>query len=263
MTPDPDDGTGGSQPPLVLVHGNPENAAVWGPALEILERGPVYTLSPPGFGAPLPATFDATVFGYRDWLVAQLKEFKRPVDLVGHDWGGAHVAQVAMHRPDLIRSWASDQMQLFAPDYVWHPLAQVWQQDDAGEASVTELFCGTLEQRMAVVHGMGITGPVAERMAAGFGPELARAVLSLLRSAAQPMMAESGARLAAARQRPGLVLIPTGDPNGTMEMHRWSAAQAGAEIAVLEGVVHWWPEQDPRPGVEALTRFWAGLPSPR
>ncbi len=260
MANDIGNGDSAARPPVVLVHGNPENAAVWGPVLKVLDRDDVFTLSPPGFGVPLPSGFEATVAGYREWLVSRLEAFGRPVDLVGHDWGGAHVVQVAMHRPDLIRSWVSDTMQLFAPDYVWHPLAQVWQQEGAGEASVAELFGGTFEQRMAVVNGMGISGPVAERLAAGFDEELGRAVLSLLRSAAQPVMIEAGQGLARARQRPGLALVPTADPNGTLAMHQWSAQQAGADIALLDGVVHWWPETDPRPAVEAMTRFWAGLP---
>jgi pimeloyl-ACP methyl ester carboxylesterase len=261
MTADFDHGAEASQPPLVLVHGNPESSAIWGPVLEILDRDDVYTLSPPGFGAPLPAKFEATVSGYRAWLIARLEEFKRPVDLMGHDWGGAHVVQVAMNRPDLIRSWASDVMYLFFPDYVWHPRAQVWQKEGDGEASVAEMFGGTFDQRMTVVNGLGITGPIAERLAAGFDAELGRALLSLLRSAVQPVMAEAGKGLTKARQRPGLALIPTDNPNASVEWHRWAAEQAGAEIAVLEGVGHFWPEQDPRPAVEALTHFWAALPS--
>ncbi|MGW0650385.1 alpha/beta fold hydrolase [Streptomyces umbrinus] len=85
---------------LVLVHGNPENAAVWGPLLSELRRVDAFTLSPPGFGVPVPEGFAATVDGYREWLVARLEQFREPVDLVGHDWGGAHVVQVAMERPD-------------------------------------------------------------------------------------------------------------------------------------------------------------------
>lgn len=165
-----------------------------------------------------------------------------------------------MKRPDRIRSWTSGMLQLFAPDYVWHPLAQVWQQEGPGETSVAELFGGTLEQKMAVVTGMGMTGLAAERVAAGFGETMGRAVLSLLRSAVQPVMAGAGQGLTRARRRPGLALVATADPNGNPEMHRWAAHQAGADIAVLDGVGHWWPVQDPRPAVEAMTRFWAGLP---
>lgn len=41
--------------PAVFVHGNPETDAVWTPLLAELGRDDVVRLSPPGFGAPLPA----------------------------------------------------------------------------------------------------------------------------------------------------------------------------------------------------------------
>jgi pimeloyl-ACP methyl ester carboxylesterase len=47
----------------VFVHGNPETAAVWRPLLAVLDREDVMCLSPPGFGAPLPSGFGATVGG--------------------------------------------------------------------------------------------------------------------------------------------------------------------------------------------------------
>ncbi len=139
---------------VALVHGNPESAAVWDPLVAELARAgvdDVVRLSPPGFGVPLPAGFSATVTGYRDWLIGELERFDRPVDLVGHDWGGAHVVQIAMRRPDLVRSWASDALGVYAPDYVWHPMAQLWQQEGAGEESVKQLFGGSLDERLAVV----------------------------------------------------------------------------------------------------------------
>ena len=45
-----------SRTPLVLVHGNPETAAIWGPLIGALDRADAIVLSPPGFGA-----------GYREW----------------------------------------------------------------------------------------------------------------------------------------------------------------------------------------------------
>ena len=39
---------------LVLVHGNPETAAIWDDLREQLGRDDVIALSPPGFGAPVP-----------------------------------------------------------------------------------------------------------------------------------------------------------------------------------------------------------------
>ena len=67
----------------VFVHGNPETAAVWSPLLAELTRGDVLTLSPPGFGAPVPDGFGATTDEYVAWLAAELESIGEPVDLVG------------------------------------------------------------------------------------------------------------------------------------------------------------------------------------
>ncbi|WP_224391478.1 alpha/beta fold hydrolase [Pseudonocardia sp. ICBG1293] len=251
-----------SGPPVVLVHGNPETAEVWNPLLAQLGRTDVLTLSPPGFGQPAPSGFAATVDGYQQWLIAMLERFREPVDLVGHSLGGMHVAQVAMSRPDLIRSWASAALGLFAPDYQWHDRARTWQQEGAGEESVRQIFGGTLDHRLAVATGIGMTGPTAERVAAGFDDGMGRAVLTLLRSAAQPVMADAGRRLAAARRRPGLALLAmadTGASAGTLDQHRRMAELSGATIAELAGVGHWWPLEDPRPAAAALSAFWDEL----
>ena len=121
---------------VVLVHGNPETDAIWGPLVDALGRDDVVRLSPPGFGTPLPDDFAATYLAYRDWLEDELEGMDEPVDLVGHDWGGGHVVNAMMHRPELVRSWASDAVGLFDPDYVWHDLAQVWQTPGEGEELV-------------------------------------------------------------------------------------------------------------------------------
>lgn len=252
-----------SRTPLVPVHGNPESAAVWGPLIAELGRADAVVLSPPGFGVPAPRGFDCSATSYRDWLASQLELFRAPVDLVGHDWGGIHVAALAMSRPDLLRSWASDALGVFAPDYRWHPRAQVWQQEGLGEASVQEIWGGDLHQRLAVTSALGMTGRMAERVAAGMDPEMGRAVLALLRSARQPAMAEAGRLLPDAAQRPGLALIAVDDvdrASGTLVQHEWAARRSGATMAHLEGVGHWWPEETPAPVAEALTCFWAELP---
>jgi len=77
---------------VVLVHGNPETTAIWDPLLAALGRDDVETLSPPGFGAPVPEGFGATTDDYVAWLVGELEAKGAPVDLVGHDWGGGHWA---------------------------------------------------------------------------------------------------------------------------------------------------------------------------
>jgi pimeloyl-ACP methyl ester carboxylesterase len=245
---------------VILVHGNPETEAIWGPLVDVLERADVVRLSPPGFGNPLPDGFSATYLAYRDWLEDELQGFDEPIDLVGHDWGGGHVVNVVMHRPELVRSWASDVVGLFDPDYVWHDLAQVWQTPGEGEQLVNTMLGGTLQDRAEQMAALGIPMDIATSIAAAQGPEMGRAILSLYRSASQPAMAEAGRALENAAARPGLSLLATEDPYiGSDEIRRRAADRAGAHTEVLDGLGHWWMVQDPARGAAALTRFWETL----
>jgi pimeloyl-ACP methyl ester carboxylesterase len=245
---------------IVLVHGNPETDAIWGPLVDALQREDVTRLSPPGFGAPLEEGFPATYLGYRDWLEDALEGFGEPIDVVGHDWGGGHVVNVAMHRPELMRSWASDAVGLFDPEYVWHDLAQVWQTPGEGEQLVNTMLGGTVGDRAEQMAALGIPTDIATAIAAAQGPEMGRAILSLYRSASQPAMAEAGRALGNAAARPGLSLLATEDPYiGSEELRRRAADRAGARTEVLDGLGHWWMVQDPARGAAALTRFWETL----
>jgi pimeloyl-ACP methyl ester carboxylesterase len=245
---------------VVLVHGNPETDAIWGPLVEALGRDDVARLSPPGFGAPLPDDFGATYIDYRDWLERELEGIDEPVDVVGHDWGGGHVVNVVMHRPELVRSWASDAVGLFDAEYVWHDLARVWQTPGEGEQLVDTLISGTVQDRAERLAGFGIPLEIATPLAAAQGPDMRRSILLLYRSARQPAMAEAGRKLEHARARPGLSLLATEDPYiGSDERRRRAADRAGAHTEVLDGLGHWWMVQDPARGAAALTCFWEAL----
>ena len=247
---------------VVFVHGNLESDAVWGPLRGALDGRDVLCLSPPGFGAPVPAGFGCTMGDYRDWLVGQLEAVGSPVHLVGHDWGGAHVVNVAMTRPDLLRSWASDVVGLFHPDYVWHDLARRWQTPGDGEISIAGMLGGTRAERTSRMVARGIDRPVAERLADAQGEEMARAVLALYRSAAQPVMADAGRGLPAAAARPGVSILATEDPFiGPPRLARDAAELAGASLQTLDGLGHWWMVQDPERSARTLQRFWASLPN--
>jgi pimeloyl-ACP methyl ester carboxylesterase len=242
----------------VFVNGNPETAAIWDPLVAELGGIGVRRLSPPGFGSPVPAGFGCSVLDYRDWLVGELEAIGEPVDLVGHDVGGSTVVCVAMTRPDLLRSWVSDSLGVFDPEYVWHERAQGWQTPGVGEDSVEQLMGGAIEERIERMVGNGISRPVAAQLAAAQGPQMGRAILAFYRSAVQPVMAELGRNLPVAAERPGLAVIPTDDHFvGSEEIRRRSASRAGARVAVLHGLGHWWMVQDPARSARALTSFWA------
>lgn len=246
---------------VVLVHGNPETADVWGPLVDRLGGREVVCLSPPGFGVPVPEGFEATMDGYRDWLVAELQAVHRngsgPVDLVGHDWGGGHALNAVLVRPDLVRTWASDVLGVFDEDYVWHDLAQAWQTDGVGEASVAALVEAPVDLRAERLARRGMEASVADRVAAGIDETMGRCILTLYRSAAQPALARRGASLERAAVRSGLSLLATEDHMvGTEPQRRRAAERAGARTEVLHGLGHWWMTQDPERGAEVLTRFW-------
>ncbi|MFD7923353.1 alpha/beta fold hydrolase [Streptomyces sp. NPDC059740] len=240
---------------MVLVHGNPESSALWDPLVAALDREDVVRLSPPGFGAPVPEGFAATVDAYRDWLAEEVSALGGPVHLVGHDWGGGHVVNLAMSRPDLVRSWTTDILGVYDPEYVWHDRALTWQSPGGPEA-VAAMTDAPPERRAQWLVRQGAPREVAEAMAAAQTPEMGRCILALYRSAAQPAMAERGEALPSAAVRPGLSIVATEDPYvGTPAQRRRAAGRAGAREAVLDGLGHWWMLQDPRRGAEVLGRF--------
>ncbi len=74
----------------VFVHGNPETAAIWGPLLAELRHPDAVTLSPPGFGAPVPDGFGATADEYAAWLASELER------------QGARINRIALRRPNFL-----------------------------------------------------------------------------------------------------------------------------------------------------------------
>lgn len=249
--------------PAVLVHGNPETAAVWGPLVVELEREDVVLLRLPGFGVAAPDGFGATKDEYVAWLVAELEAIGEPVDLVGHDWGGGFVLRVACTRPDLVRTWVSDVAGLLHPDYVWHDMAQLWQTPGAGDDAIAGMVALPPEGRAELLRSVNITPDAAAAFAEAFDQEMGRCILALYRSAAQPALADWGRDAEAAAARPGLVVAPTDDPfTGGSPLSEEMAVRMGARFHQLDGLGHWWMLEDPAKGAGALEAFWASAAPP-
>lgn len=242
---------------VVFVHGVPEVAAIWDGLLAALGRDDAMTLSPPGFGAPLPDGFDTTSDGYRDWLVAELGRFAEPVDLVGHDWGGGHVMRAATARPDLVRSLVTDIAGIGHPDYAWHDLAQGWQTPGVGEDIVASMAAMSVDDRTGVLVGAGMTETAARACASADQDVMGRCILSLYRSAVQPNMTRWAEEFAATEGRPRTLVVAAGEDayvGGPAFAHD-VAAGWGATVAELDGLGHWWMLQDPARSAAMLRDF--------
>jgi pimeloyl-ACP methyl ester carboxylesterase len=247
----------------VFVHGVPVTSAVWTPLISELtepRRRDVVRLSPPGFGAAFPAGFGAGFLDYRDWLADELSRFPDPVDLVGHDFGGGYVLEVAMARPDLVRSWVSDTIGGYEPDFTWHEIAKTWQTPGDGERHVEEAFAGDVAERTARMVQWGIPEPAAGEVALGQGPEMGRAILALYRSVPENTLVVRGRDLPAAAARPGLVPVATEDHTaGSVALRHRAARRAGARAVDLDGLGHWWMLEDPARAARVLSDFWDSL----
>jgi pimeloyl-ACP methyl ester carboxylesterase len=172
-----------------------------------------------------------------------LERFVHPVHLVGHDWGGAHVVNVVMTRPELVRSWVCDVIGLFDQDYQWHDRVQVWATPGAGEDAIAAMIDPPVAERAAAMVKKGMHEDVAFGVAEGQNAAMGRLGRNLERAAA----------------RPGLSIMASDDHYAADEQRRRASARAGAEIAGLDGLGHWWFTQDPQLGAATINRFWAGL----
>lgn len=243
--------------PVVLVHGNPESTALWGPLQAQLPGLDPILVSPPGFGVEADAEFDASLESYVSWLGRELSRLDQPVHLLGHDWGGVLTLLLAMRRPDLLRSWTSDCLGVFDPEYVFHPLAREWQTDGAGEVAISRQFGGDVASRARVLEDFGIPAPMAGVLAADQVPSLVRVVLPLYRSIAQPVMSNHGANLDSAAATPGLSILAEQDPVlGSQASRLQAATRARAQTVRLSEAGHWWMLDQPATAATALSRFW-------
>jgi pimeloyl-ACP methyl ester carboxylesterase len=243
----------------VFVHGVPETPAVWDPVRSQLARDDVVAVPFPGYGAPRPTGFGATMEEYVDWLVAVLEGVQSvgPVVLVGHDWGGAFVVRVVSTRPDLVRCWVTDAGAVGDDEFEWHEFAKIWQTPDEGEEFFKQQLALSTEDRASVFEMFGVPHDEALTLAGGLDQEMADSILALYRSAVD--VGRQWAPDFHDMPAPGMIVVPSEDPFLSAELARKSADRAGATVTELDGLGHWWMLQDPARGASMLEAFWAGV----
>ncbi len=250
--------------PKVFVHGNPETDAIWSLLSEALAaRGvdDLVLMSPPGFGALAPEAWVPTPENYVAWLAGELEGLDGEVDLVGHDWGALHVYGLVAEHPELVRSWAGDCAGALNGAYVWHALAQVWQQTGPGEEWVDKRLSLTVQERTDQWLRLGLPEPVAQSMAAAFNDEMGRCILGLYRTAVPPVLTRLADRLALVESTPALIIDPTEDLYVPSFLVPEVVKRLEVEHLRLPGQGHWWmlDEGGVDQGADGLVSFWTSL----
>lgn len=240
--------------PAVLVHGVPDTAEMWDPLRAHLRRDDIVALSLPGFATPVPDGFGATKEEYTAWIVDQLRAIGEPVDLVGHDWGCILVQRIASVHPELVRTLACGSGPIDR-QYVWHPMAQLWQTPGAGEEMVAGMRGLSVEERTAGMTAAGSPAELAACQADDVDELMSSCILELYRSALAPGE-EWEDDVAAMPRRPALVLWGGDDPFVTAEFGERLAHRIDAELLVFDGCGHWWPWERTAETAAALEHLW-------
>ncbi len=243
---------------IALVHGNPEVATIWDDLRAVLGRDDVVALSPPGFGGPIPDGFGSTAPEYAEWLVAAVRSLPQPVHLIGHDWGGGHVINAMLLRPDVAASVTTDIAGCYAPGYAWHDMAQVWRTPGAGEEAIAAMASLPVDERVDMYEGLGMS-PAAARACAGEVDRMGPSILALYRSNDEAAFVRASNEVVGLADRPELhVIIATEDGyTGGPDQAALTADAWGATIHRLDGLGHWWMMQDPERAA-AVVRAIAG-----
>jgi pimeloyl-ACP methyl ester carboxylesterase len=237
--------------PAVFVHGVPDTHRVWRALVGRLRRDDVVTLSLPGFGCEIPPGFDCTKEAYCDWLLREVDNVERPVDLVAHDWGALLALRVLSLEPTLARTWAVGGAPL-DPDYEWHRVATLWQTPEVGEQVMEQITPETLTAGLAAA---GVPAADAADAARHVDATMKRSILALYRSGVKVGAEwEHGlGRITA----PGLVLWGADDPYAAPVFGSRLASRTGARFVAFAACSHWWQLERADEVAKELESLWA------
>lgn len=236
--------------PIVFIHGVPDTEHLWDPIRAELADRDTMALSLPGFGRPRPAGFASTKEAYVDFLIGEIERVRRPVDLVGHDWGANFVQRIVSLRPDLVRTWVAGSGIVDA-EYVWHDVAQQWQTPGVGEQMMTFMTPEIMTESLTT---SGVPRATAEQTERRIDDEMKDAILRLYRSAVHV-----GAEWQPGVEtitRPALIIWGAADPFADVALAERLAKRVHAKLVLLPETGHWWPVERPDEAAAAMRAFW-------
>lgn len=110
-----------STPPLLLLHGFPDNATLYDEvALHYLSKGRrIARIAWPNSGMGPTLRWGASFSELVSELI-QIGEVLGPCDVIGHDWGAAITWMYQKHRPDLVKSIVAVDVGAELPHDLWN-----------------------------------------------------------------------------------------------------------------------------------------------
>ncbi len=138
-----------------------------------------------------------------------------------------------------MRSWATDVIGMLQPDYIYHDAALRWQTPDIGEHAIAGMFAEDDQDFVTYFSSMGMTPTVAANIKAHINDDMARCILALYRSAAQPALANVGKLFTTAAPPNGLAIIAPNDHFcGTVQDMSQVATSVNDTTATIDDAGH-------------------------
>lgn len=255
----------GAGVPVLLLHGVPETSSAWSalaPRLAVGRR----VLAPdlPGLGgSAYGGPYDVPSLVAQLSALVEAEAAGRPVDVVGHDWGGSLALAVAAARPDLVR-----RVVVISAPYQKVDLTRAWHIPLLGFVPPS-LFIGA---GRAMVRGMfryaWKTGRPPQDLVEGYAqayaaPDRVRAMAGYYRAAVRRRRTEDPrARTPGVRPERSLVVWGTADPPMPLAVGAAVVSDLGRAVdprtvrmVTLPGVGHWPLEEVPDVVLPILADF--------
>ena len=235
----------GPQPdrPVLLFHGNPNDARDWRPFLDRLE-GRRRAIAPDllGWGeSERPQSFQWTMDGLAAWIGDLIDALGvTNFDLVAHDWGSLAL-MTATSRPEAVDRIAVMNTVPLMPDYRWHWIARLWRRRGVGELlNATTSRFGTRQLLRQAVMRKEARPELADLIHEHFDRGTKRAILELYRDADPEKFIPVAAAL---KSLTGAALVVWGDADpyiGSQFADRIAGALGGeARVEHLPDAGHW------------------------
>lgn len=263
-------GTGGT--PVLLLHGVPQTSDIWyGLIAELSSDRLVLAPDLKGLGrSQVVGSYDIpTLVRELAALVDVLLGEPGPVDVVGHDWGGALAIALCGARPDLVR-----RLVVVNAPYREVDLVRAWHMPLFALPVVPDLLLSAAgRQFWRAVLAKAWKGPVRldpalreSYLDAYDTPERRAAMLAYYRGTTRPrlkalpgrlLQALRGKVVPAPRVRPhaALVVWGTADPAFPRRIGEGVARDLGARFVPVEGSGHFVVEENPAVVLPAIAEF--------